>query len=216
MNNPKQIVLIDDHQFIIDGIKRMLINEEGLQICKEYNHGLLAILDLESGHVKPDLVITDISMPELDGFELIRRLKAFNPDIKILALTMHDNSSFVKEIYFMDVEGYLLKSSKKEDFIEAIDKILGGNSYYDPEMLRMVLKEVRQNQKSSNKALKLSNRELEILQLIVDERTSLEIAEELGISKQTVDTHRKNILNKTDSKSIVGLIKFAYENDLIG
>ena len=215
MKDRVEICLVDDHQFIIDGIKRMLVSEERLNISSEFTNSKEALKAIESNQIKPDLLISDISMPEMDGFELIKRVKTFNPTLKILALTIHDNTSYIRDIYFLKAEGYLLKSSSKEQFIEAINRIMNDGLAYSSELLNKLLQEVHRTKEDQNLIERLTERELEILKLIVQEKTSQEIGEELEISKQTVDTHRKHIMQKTEVKSIIGLVKLAYEHGLV-
>lgn len=210
-----QICLIDDHQFIIDGIKRMLASETNLEISNEYVNSLEAWMDIKSGKINPDLVITDISMPDLDGFELISRIKNHNPKLKVLALTIHDNTSFIRDIYYLKAEGYLLKNSDKEAFVFAINRILENGLAYSSELLSKLLHEVKRKKEELNLVDQLTEREQEILKYIIQEKTSQEIGELLEISKQTVDTHRKHIMQKTKVKSIVGLVKLAIEQGFV-
>ncbi|KAA3653057.1 MAG: DNA-binding response regulator [Bacteroidetes bacterium] len=210
-----QICLIDDHQFIIDGIKRMLASETNLEISNEYVNSMEAWMDIKSGKINPDLVITDISMPDLDGFELISRIKNHNPKLKVLALTIHDNTSFIRDIYYLKAEGYLLKNSDKEAFVFAINRILENGLAYSSELLSKLLHEVKRKKEELNLVDQLTEREQEILKYIIQEKTSQEIGELLEISKQTVDTHRKHIMQKTKVKSIVGLVKLAIEQGFV-
>ena len=209
------ICLVDDHQFIIDGIKRMLVSETNFKISHEYTNSAEALRAIKNAEIKPDLLITDLSMPEIDGFELIEQVKQSQPDIKVLALTIHDNTSYIRDIYYLKAEGYLLKSSSKEEFIEAINRIMDNGLAYSAELLNKLLIEVQRTKEDHNLIERLTERELEILKLIVQEKTSQEIGDELEISKQTVDTHRKHIMQKTEVKSIIGLVKLAYEHNLI-
>lgn len=210
-----QICLIDDHQFIIDGIKRMLASETNLEISNEYVNSMEAWMDIKSGKINPDLVITDISMPGLNGFELISRIKNHNPKLKVLALTIHDNTSFIRDIYYLKAEGYLLKNSDKEAFVFAINRILENGLAYSSELLSKLLHEVKRKKEELNLVDQLTEREQEILKYIIQEKTSQEIGELLEISKQTVDTHRKHIMQKTKVKSIVGLVKLAIEQGFV-
>ena len=210
-----QICLIDDHQFIIDGIKRMLASETNLEISNEYVNSMEAWMDIKSGKINPDLVITDISMPDLDGFELISRIKNHNPKLKVLALTIHDNTSFIRDIYYLKAEGYLLKNSDKEAFVFLLNLILENGLAYSSELLSKLLHEVKRKKEELNLVDQLTEREKEILKYIIQEKTSQEIGELLEISKQTVDTHRKHIMQKTKVKSIVGLVKLAIEQGFV-
>lgn len=214
MNLKKTICIVDDHQFIIDGIKRMLKSEETFIVDQEFTHPILALDFFSQKPIKVDLLICDISMPELNGIELMQRIKSINPGQKILALTMHEDIEFAKQLYLIGVEGYLFKNSSQDKFIEAINRILLGKTTFENSILQEVLKEVKSTNEKNDLTL-LTEREVEILKLIVEEKSSKEIADALEISKQTVDTHRKHILKKTKVNGIIGLIKFAYANNLI-
>ncbi len=214
MNETISICIIEDHQFIIDGIKRMLKSEIQFKVVQEFTDPLLALEAISNKKKLMDLIICDISMPMISGIDLMRKFKELNPEQKLLALTMHEETQYAKELYFIGVEGYLLKNSPKKKFIEAIQRIVEGKPAYDSNVLKRILSEVK-DRKNQRDLSVLTEREIDVLKLIIQEKTSKEIAEQLNISKQTVDTHRKRIMQKTEVKGIIGLVKFAYANDLI-
>jgi DNA-binding NarL/FixJ family response regulator len=160
-----------------------------------------------------DIVISDVTMPILGGIELTKIIKSQYPEIKVIILTMHNSLQFIREAVEVEADGYLLKNTGREDFIYALNRVANDGSYFSPEVFSAI-KNFLRNEKNSATSSKLSPRETEVLRLIVQEYTSKEIADKLFISKQTVDTHRMNIMQKTGSKSLVGLIKFAIHSGL--
>ncbi|NVK85727.1 MAG: response regulator transcription factor, partial [Cytophagia bacterium] len=142
---------------------------------------------------------------------LVQKVKRINPEIKIIVLSMHDESHLVKEILKEGVNGYVLKKDTKDELLEAIYSVRGGKMYLSNDINSMLVKSLYE----PDEGKLLTSREREILQLISKEYTNRDIAEELFISERTVETHRKNIFRKTKTNSIVGLIKFAYANNLI-
>ena len=209
------LFLVDDHQFILDGIMRMLEDQPQFEIVGTALDGEAALKILEKLAVLPDLIITDLSMPKMRGSDFVRILKERYPQLKILVLTMHDSPEYVSEIAESGAEGYLLKSSDKHDFILACTRISRGSSYYTQDMLAYLLKGIHKKKLKDESQQLLTQREIEIVKLLLNEKTNQEIADELFISKRTVDTHRTNIMEKTKVKSLVGLFKYALEHDLI-
>lgn len=214
MKEPINICIIDDHQFIIDGVKRMLKSEPSFEVVLEFTNPLKALHFFQNKNKSVDLIICDISMPEMSGIELMKAIKSILPLHKILALTMHENLDFAKQLYQLEVEGYLFKNSEQKKFITAMKNVIAGKRVYENEILRQVIEEVKSTDDKIDLSV-LTEREIEILKLIIEEKSSKTIAETLKISKQTVDTHRKHIIRKTKVNGIIGLIKFAYTNNLI-
>ena len=206
-----QIMIVDDHQMLIDGLKSMLRKEKSIHFAAAANNGNDALKILRSG-VEINFIITDINMPEMSGTELVKIVKAEFPDIKILVLTMFNDPAIVNEIMQVEAEGYILKNAGKQELIDAIEKIANHGTYFSNEVISELMKDIRQNKVITENSKSLSQREIEIIKLIVQENTTNQIAEKLFISPRTVDTHRKNILHKTNTKTLVGLIKFAFEN----
>lgn len=212
MNRQVKIGIVDDHQMFIDGIRSLLRKEDNAVFVFEANtaEDALSILKTQV----PDLLITDISMPGMSGTDLTKVVKGLYPDMKVLVLTMYNDPSIISEILNAEAEGYILKNTGKNELINAINKIMDGGTYYSKEVLAKIRELNRKNSALVQKE-ELSPREIEILQLVCDELTTAEIAEKLFLSTHTVDTHRKNILKKTGHKTIVGLIKYAFEHNLI-
>lgn len=202
-------LLVDDHAILLDGVRALLEKEEDVSIVATASSAEQA-LDLLKQH-QPDLLITDFNLPGMDGLSLIRRVKKIFPEIKIIVLSMHDETHLVKEILKEGVNGYILKKDSHKELSEALQQIRNGKVFLSDEINKMLIRGL--NFPDDNKLL--SEREREILKLIAKEYSNRQIAEELFISERTVETHRKNIFRKTGTSSLVGLIKFAYANNLI-
>ena len=161
-----------------------------------------------------DLLITDINMPEMSGVELTKIIKKNHPEIKVLVLTMYNDYQIIYEILMAEAEGYILKNIERDELKTAINRIVDNGTYYSNEVLSVMMKGTVKEKKTQNMIKDLSSRELEILKLIYDENTSTQIAENLNISKLTVETHRKNIIAKTNIRTTIGLIKFVAEHNI--
>jgi len=213
MNNKATILIADDHALFLDGLKLILKKHRGIEIVAEAFSGkeLLALLAQQP----VDLIITDLSMPGIKGAELVKQIKGLYPATKLIVLTMHDEEEMVAEIIYAEAEGYILKNSGKAVVLKAVDDVLAGKTHYDENVMELFMKNIRKEKKITEKIRPLTEREMEVLQLIVQEFTSKEIAEKLYISKQTVDTHRINIMQKTGAGTLVGLIKYAVNAGLL-
>jgi DNA-binding NarL/FixJ family response regulator len=209
-----QILIVDDHQMFLDGLKTLLVKEKNLNVVGEANTGREALELLAKIHV--DLVITDINMPVMSGTELTKQIKKDYPNIKVLVLTMYNDREIIHEIVMTEAEGYILKNSNKKELLNAINRISDHGTYYSNEVISIMTENYVAKEKIRDKTKELSSREKEIIALICEELTSAEIAEKLFLSPLTVETHRRNILHKTNSKTIVGLIKYAIDNKITG
>lgn len=207
------ILIVDDHQMFIDGIESLLIGQDKYRIKHHANDGETALEILTNHEV--DILISDLSMPGMSGAELVKIVKEKYHDIKVLVLSMHNNRETVGEILMSEAEGYILKNTGKKELIRALDRITEDSTFYSKAVMSLMLEKIQKQKQVDAETQCLTERELEILQLIVQEYSSEEIADHLFISKRTVDTHRKHILKKTESKTIVGLIKFAFRNELV-
>lgn len=217
-SGPARVMVVDDHQVLIDGLKSLLKKDTNIVFSYEANsaEGALEILRDHSADI--DLVLTDISMPGMSGLDLTKEIKNMYSHIKVLVLSMYNEPEIVNAILSAEAEGYILKHSGKAELQDAIRKVCQGSSYYSTEVIASYMKHRNQEEKKVKRDINelLTAREVEIVRLICDELTTAEIAEKLFISPRTVDTHRKHILEKTDSKSVVSLIKLAYQYELIG
>ncbi len=214
MDKELKIVIADDHQMFIDGVRSLLKKETQLNFVHEALNGEDALSYIRKNEV--DLLITDISMPVMTGTELTKILKKEMPEIKILVLTMFNDPAIINDILQSEAEGYILKNTGKQELLSAINKIMDNGTYYSNEVMSLMLKHNKKKNSITETKEELTTRELEILKLVCEEFTTADIAEKLFISPRTVETHRKNILEKSRSKTIVGLIKYAFENNLMG
>lgn len=209
----KLIIIADDHQMVIDGIRSMLANEIRYQVIAEANNGQAAYEQILAEPERFDMLLTDINMPMLSGSELCRKVKTTFPHIQVLVLSMYNNAAAVKEAVLAEADGYILKNLGKEELLLALHRISDGGTHFSQDIVPVIYNQY-QKQKNEDESIQLSLREKEVLSLIVKEHTSEEIAEKLFISKKTVDNHRQNILSKTKSKSTVGLVKYAIRHGL--
>ena len=207
-----KLALVDDHQIVIDGITALLRGDERFQFAFATTRSSEVLSHLDKTPV--DILLTDIMMPELPGNQLARQVRQRHPQVKILALSMSGQGDLVDEmINQAEIAGYVLKNIGKRELVTALEKIAGGGIYFSEE----VLEELQRNSKrrKEKEEARITAREIEIIRLIEKEYNNKQIAETLFISERTVETHRKNIFRKTDTSSVIGLIKYAYEHKLI-
>ncbi len=204
-----RILLVDDHPILMDGVKSLLQQEENIEIAGLAESAEKALEFLKTNPI--DMLITDFHMPGMDGLSLLNTVKRLQPEVKIIVLSMHDETHLVKEILRAGVNGYVLKIDTHKELVKAIREVEAGRVYLSNDINRMLI----HNLQNPDEGRLLTDREREIVKLIAKEYSNKKIAEELFISERTVETHRKNIFKKTGTSSLVGLIKFAYANNLI-
>lgn len=212
------LIIADDHPVVVEGIKLLLEKFAPFaNIVGIANDGKELLEKIDK--LKPDLAIIDLSMPELDGIDAIKRIKRYHPEIKIIVLTMRDELSYIKSAEKSGADGYVIKSVDSHELLSAIEKVNSGEKYYCSKTKEILSNHISiENISLSDKSKSdyyLTPRELEIIKLITKGFTSQQIAERLGISYFTVSQHRKNILSKLGLKSVVELTKFAIDNKLI-
>ncbi|MDA3613612.1 response regulator [Polluticaenibacter yanchengensis] len=203
------IIIADDHQMMLDGIKNMMSNAGRFNIVAEANNGQAAYEMIAEKPFAYQLLLTDISMPLLSGTQLCRMIKDQFPHIQVLILSMYNNSTAVKEAILAEADGYILKNAGKDELLKALHRITDGGTYFAEAIVPIIYSQYNRQKIQDEQMKELSEREKEVLGLIVKEFTSEEIAKKLFISKKTVDNHRQHLLEKTNCKSTVGLVKFA-------
>jgi two-component system, NarL family, response regulator NreC len=209
-----RVLIADDHAIVRAGLRSLLDEEVELDLVGEAVGGYEAIDLIEK--TNPDVLILDLSMPDLDGISVTRKIKLQFPNLKILILTLHDDEALLKEAIKAGAAGYILKRAAEAELISAIQVILRGDLYIDPSMVRSLIEETpnaRINKKDP--AESLTPRETEILKLIVEGYTNRQIGQELNISVRTVEGHRANISDKLGLHSRVELVRYARQNSLI-
>lgn len=213
--SPKiKILLVDDHQMLLDGLTSLLKSEKRFDIVGISNQAKFA-LDLVN-RTQPDIVITDINMPELNGIELTRLIKKQHPEIKVLALSMFGERSTISEMLEAGISGYILKNTGKDELVNALIKIYEGGLFFSDEITTEMIKSISlKADVGVEEKISLTSREIEIVKLIAAEKSNQEISNLLFISERTVETHRKNIFRKTQTKGVIGLLKLAMEQKWI-
>jgi len=206
-----RILLVDDHAVVRQGFKMILDAQSDMEIVGEAANGREAV-EL-AAQLRPDIVVMDVAMPELNGIEATRRVIAVDPHIRVIALSMHKDSVYVREILRAGARGYLLKDSGADDLVKAIRAVAGGESYLSPAVSNAVLDDYRKH--VTNPIDLLTSREREVLQMLAEGKTNKEIAVVLNLSVYTVDAHRGRIMEKLNLHSINELVRFALRNGLI-
>ena len=206
-----RILLADDHAVVRHGFRMMLDAQPDMEIVGEAGNGRDAVQLAEE--LKPDVVVMDVAMPELNGIEATRRLAASTPHTRVVALSMHKDSVYVREILRAGARGYLLKDSPPGDLLSAVRSVASGQSYLSPAVSNAVLDDYRRH--VTNPIDLLTTREREVLQMLAEGKTNKEIAGVLNLSVYTVDAHRGRIMEKLNLHSINDLVRFAVRNGLI-
>lgn len=211
--NPKiRVAIVDDHQIVLDGLASLLQGSDDIRLVFTTQDPASVLEKMQGQSI--DILITDIAMPELNGLELSKLVRKQFAEVKILALSMSSDWDVVDElINTVDVSGYALKNINRDGLVTAIRKIADGGIYFSEEVLQTL--EQAKNIKTKNEEAQLTAREIEIITLIEKEYNNKRIAEELFISERTVETHRKNILRKTGTNTVLALVKYAYEHHLV-
>jgi DNA-binding NarL/FixJ family response regulator len=217
-NKPIRLILVDDHTIIRDGIKALLKDKEDIQVVGEASNGK-ELLDMLAA-TPADVVMMDVNMPEMDGFETTAYLKEHNENIKVLVLSMLDHESYISKILNAGASGYMLKNTGREELVCGIRIVASGGQFICSTVALNLLKKLQNpNYKPATTEEKptrdLSQREVEILKLIADGLTNAEIADKIFTSKRTVETHRQNIIEKTKAKNTAALIKYAISKGII-
>lgn len=211
-----KILLVDDHEMIRDAIKFYFKEDEDYEIAYEAANGLQA-LDVLEKNDDIDVMITDIKMPEMTGIQLMESVQENHPDLRVLVLSMFNEANYINKMISLGASGYVLKNTSKQNMKEALEKILQGEDYYADEVYKTIIDSIARKapKKRLTVEVSLSDREKEVLQLIVGELSNQEIADKLFISVRTVESHKRNLLEKTGCKNIAGLTLYAVEKGIV-
>jgi len=207
-----RLLLVDDHQLFIDGIRSLLSHEPQIDIVGEALNGKAALDFLHENNV--DIVLSDMSMPQMTGIELARKIRQKFNDISVIVLSMNKRKALIQDAMHSGASGYVLKDATKEELAEAIRTVASGDTYLSKGVGKILLS-MNQDLKPNEDLASLTDRELEILKLIATELSNVEIAQKLDISRRTVETHRKNIMKKVGVKNSVGLARYAFSHGLM-
>ncbi|MDN5210887.1 response regulator transcription factor [Fulvivirgaceae bacterium BMA12] len=212
-----RLVLVDNHQVIIEGLRFLISHEPDIVIEGEASNSQEALGKIPV--LQPDIVITDLSMPEMNGIELTEVVRERFPNVHVLILSRHEEEAYVKKAIGAGATGYLSKNISKEELVQAIREVGKGNLYFHTRIAQIITTElavgiIKGTGQSAEKK-NLTKRELEILKLIVDGYNSAQIGTKLLISKNTAENHRTNIMRKLGVNNTAGLVKFALKNNLI-
>ncbi|RZK92327.1 MAG: response regulator transcription factor [Hymenobacter sp.] len=214
-----RIFLVDDHSLVRDGVRALLADEPGMVVVGEACHGQELLDQLPT--TPADVVLLDINMPVLDGQATTRRLHAEYPNLKILVLSMLSHERYVEQLFEAGAHGYVLKNADKEEIVVAIRSVLAGRQFLCSDLGLAMLRKVMAKEPATHeeydtkKPSHLTRRETEILRLLSEGLTTSEMAEKLFTSKRTIETHRQNILEKTQTKNTAALIKLAMIQGLL-
>ena len=206
-----RILLADDHSVVRHGFRRILDAQEDMEVVGEVSNGREAVE--QAAALQPDLIIMDVTMPELNGIEATRRIADIVPRARVLALSMHRDPVYVREILRAGARGYLLKDSSEVDLVSAIRAVAQGEGYLSPAVSEAVLSDYRKH--VTNPIDLLTSREREVLQLVAEGKTNKEIATGLNLSVYTVEAHRGKIMEKLNLHSVSEMVRFAIRNGLI-
>ncbi|WP_286239485.1 response regulator [Neptuniibacter halophilus] len=210
-----RVLLVDDHPLVLDGISARLEGEATLEVVGMANDGQQA-LSL-AAEVRPDVVLMDISMPVMNGFEAAEKFRDEQPDVRVLILSMHDDREYIVRLIQCGAAGYVLKDVSSAELITAIETVHSGGSYFSSgasQALFSQFEQARAEEKTTEQEA-LTGRERDVLRLLAEGNSNKAIARELDISVRTVETHRQNIKNKLDIHTAAGLTRYALENNLV-
>jgi len=211
--NKVTIVLVEDEFLIREGIKALINLESYFEVIEEFSDGQAFVDFINNSQKLPDIVLMDIKMPNLNGIETTKLLMTQYPELKIIALSNYNSKTFIANMLEVGAVGYLPKSTTPTEIFTTINKVLENGFYYDETIISFVYNNNKVNKSFFDNDY-LSSREKEVLTLICKQKSATEIGETLHISPRTVDGHRNNLLLKTESKNVVGLVVFAIKNNL--
>jgi DNA-binding NarL/FixJ family response regulator len=211
-----KILLVEDHNIVRDGIKSLFKSVKGFQVLADLANGEAALAFLDKNPAV-DIVVTDISMPKINGLQLTKAVKEKFPACKVLVLSMHNDEEYINQAVEAGADGYLLKDSEKDELIKAIEKIRNGEKYFSYNVSNIIISNMLNVEKKKNHAsnYQLSEREKEVLKLIVEGLSNKLIASKLFVSTRTVDAHRYNIMQKMQVKNTAEMVRTAIQENLV-
>jgi DNA-binding NarL/FixJ family response regulator len=210
-----RLIIADDHKMFLDGLSSILSSRKEYEIVltADRGHKVAKYLDINNTDEPIDLVITDVNMPDYSGIDLNKHIKEKHPKVKTLVVSMLHDANTIQTLTKDNVDGYVPKNAEKQELLEAIETILGGSKYFSQSIKEVYLKSMYDNGHTIEASL--SKREKEVLKLIAQEYTTPEIAEELFLSKHTIESYRKNLISKLEVRNLAGLTKYAIKLGLL-
>jgi DNA-binding NarL/FixJ family response regulator len=212
-NGAIKVLLADDHPVVRRGIAACLSRFPNLEIVAEAADGQDALRKI--AQFSPDIVLMDIDMPQLSGLAVTERLRKEFPNVKVVVLSVHDQTDFIMRILQSGARGYVLKDAPTEELVQAIETVHSGESFFSPEVARMALSQFVRGTADSDSALQLTPREREVLTQIAEGLSNKEVANVLGVGVRTVETHRERIMRKLNIHSVAGLTRFAISKGFV-
>ena len=210
---PLRILVADDHHVVRTGLRTLLETKNGWQVCAEAANGREAVK--KAAELEPDVAILDIGMPLLNGIEATRQIRKASPQTEVLILTMHDSQAIVQRVLEAGARGYILKDDADRNLLAAVDALRQHKSYLTPRVTGAASRKTPSVDPASNLRRSLTPREREIVQLLAEGKSNKEIAEFLGISVNTAEAHRANIMLKLDFHSLADVVRYAVRNHII-
>jgi DNA-binding NarL/FixJ family response regulator len=212
-----KVLLVEDHDIVREGIRALLENDKEIEVCGEACNGAEAMTKVKT--YNPDVILMDMNMPVMNGLECTRQIKSNYPDKKVLILSMHDHESYLIDLLDAGADGYILKNTSKAELLFAIRKVANDGIYMGPEFTLNMLAKYKAAAGFISVArknnIKITEREMEVLSLVAEGKTNLQIAKELFTSVRTIETRRKNLLEKTGTTNTATLIRYAVQNGLV-
>ncbi len=208
-----KLLVTDDHQLIREGLVKLLSDQEEIRIVGEASDGYDAIK--KCSLLKPDIVLMDISMPKMNGIDATRAIQKKQPQVKVIALSMFHEGPYIRNMLQAGAKGYVLKCSSLKQLLEAIQKVYLGNTFFCNEITQKLVEHYLSNEDSHNCNICLSKHELSVMKLLVEGKSTKDIASELFVSVKTIGTHKQNILKKLNLKNIPDLVKYAIKEGVI-
>ncbi len=210
-----QVLIVDDHAILRDGIRSLLERQGGIIVVGEASNGREALAQV--GELRPDIVLMDVAMPVMDGLEATRRIKETYPEVKVLILTQHDSREYVTPLLQAGASGYVLKRSGGREVVMAIRQVYEEGAFLEPGVARHVLNDYTQASKGEEVGSPhLTERERQVLSLVIEGKSNKEIAQTLVVSPKTVSVHRSNIMAKLGVHNSVELVRYVMEHNLLG
>jgi DNA-binding NarL/FixJ family response regulator len=204
-----RVLLVDDHPVVREGLRVLIDRQPGMRVVGEAADGATAAV--KAGELQPHVVVMDISMPGVNGADATREIRKVSPHIRVVALTVHEDRTYVRELVEAGAAGYVLKRSAGEDLLRAIETVARGETYLDPGVAGLVLNELVRGQRKSGEATELSNREIDVLRLIAQGFSNKEIGVRLSISTKTVETYKARAMEKLALTGRADIVRLAVQ-----